>query len=73
MGYWQRHQDKDLEKILEAAHDGGWRIERDKRYYKLFCGCGDHKTGLHLSPSDPKHGMNRLGYMKRQPCWKGQK
>jgi hypothetical protein len=65
-----RHPDKDLERILKEAEDRGWRVERGKRYYKIYCPCPEmHKKSVHLTPSDPGYRRNLLGQLGRATCW----
>lgn len=66
MGYWRRHQNKDLELVLMQFAEAGWRIDDSKgKYYKMYCPRGEHKTTLHLTPSDVNYAKNRIGYLKR--------
>lgn len=72
MGYWRRHPDKDLEEVLGAFHEAGWRIENPgRRYYRVKCACGNHQRSIHISPSNPNHGREALRWMRRQSCMTG--
>ena len=68
MGYWKKHQDKDLEKVLEVFDQHGWRIEDPPKYYRVKCPCGDHQRSIHLTPSNPNYGQQALRWLYRQPC-----
>lgn len=70
-GYWPTHPDKDLQKVLVIFAANGWTISRGSKYYMLKCPCGLHKTSLHLTPSNPYHGNEKLNFMRRQPCHRG--
>lgn len=65
-----RHPNKDLEAILRLAEDHGWTFEKGKRYYKGKCPCGVHMQTVHLTPSNPRYGLNLQKQLERQPCWK---
>ena len=66
-----RHPDKELEDVLRRAEAQGWRVERRKKYYKLYCPCGfKHLKTVHLSPSDPNYLRNLIGALTRMGCWK---
>jgi hypothetical protein len=60
-----------LKKIRREAGNQGWRVERGKNYYKMWCPnpCRCFKT-MHLSPSDPNYPRNLLGQLGRATCWK---
>ena len=64
MGYWKRHQRKDLEAVLEEFDRMGWRIESTKKYYKLLCPCGQHKRWFHLTPSGTNYGRDALSWAR---------
>ena len=68
MGYWRKHSRKDLEAVLVAFHEAGWRIGDPPTYYSVRCPCGDHYRWVHLTPSDPNYARNALQWLKRQPC-----
>jgi hypothetical protein len=63
-----RHPIKELEAILRQAERRGWRVEKGKKYFKLWCPCGDHRKAVHLTPSDPDYAKNLLGFLRRS-CW----
>lgn len=67
----ERHTVKELETVLKDAEEKGWRVERHKRYWKLYCpnGCKCFKT-VKCTPSDPKYLMNLLGQLRRGTCWR---
>lgn len=65
-----RHQDKDLEPVLAEAEDKGWRVEKGKKYWKMYCPCPDkHLKTVKLTPSDPRYRQNLLGQLRRATCW----
>lgn len=66
-----RHPIKELEALLRHAEAHGWRAARGKKYFKIFCPCGQHKHTVHLTPSDPNYETNLRGYLKRRTCWEG--
>ena len=67
-----KHQDKDLEEIIREAERRGWRAEKGSKYFELLCPkkCGKHYRWVHLTPSDPRYGLNLRKWLERQPCWK---
>lgn len=69
MGYWKRHQSKDIEKVLDEYHAAGWRIEDPPKYYTVKCPCGDHQRTVHLTPSGPNYAKNLRAWLHRQPCY----
>jgi hypothetical protein len=60
---------KELAAIRQEASDKGWRVERGKRYYKMWCPCGKHMKTVKLTPSDPNYVRNLLGQLRRATCW----
>jgi hypothetical protein len=62
-------QGKELEAIRETARRKGWRVERGKKYYKMWCPCGSHMKTMKLTPSDPNYTRNLLGQLRRATCW----
>lgn len=65
-----RHPRKELEVVLEEAEDRGWRVEKGKRYYKMWCPCpGKHKKTVKVTPSDPNYKRNLMGELRRATCW----
>lgn len=70
-GYWAKHPKPELQALLMRFHEAGWRIvDPTSKYYKAMCGCGDHKTTIHCSPSDPNYALNKTKWLQRQPCYK---
>lgn len=65
------HQQKELAAIREEARRKGWRVERGKGYWKMWCPswCGKHWKTMHLSPSDPNYARNLRGRLGRVTCW----
>jgi hypothetical protein len=66
-----KHQVKELEAVLQEAEVKGWRVEKGKRYFKMFCPlkCGEHRKTVHLSPSDRNYERNLKGQLRRATCW----
>jgi hypothetical protein len=65
----RRHQDKDIEKVLVEAENHGWDVIPTDKYWKLLCGCGQHKKWVKLTPSGAKYVQNLAQWFKRQSCW----
>lgn len=63
------NQGKELEGIRREAERRGWRVDRGKRYYKMWCPCGKHMKTVKLTPSDPNYVKNLLGQLRRATCW----
>lgn len=59
----------DLAAIRQQARDKGWRVEKGKKYYKMWCPCGKHWKTVKLTPSDPNYTRNLLGQLRRATCW----
>jgi hypothetical protein len=60
----------DLKAILKEAENRGWRVEKGKKYYKMWCPCqGKHWKTVHLTPSDPSYIRNLVGQLRRATCW----
>jgi len=65
-----KHPKPELEAILKQAEIQGWRVDRGKKYYKMFCPCKVHFKTVHLSPSDPNYPLNLRKWLTRTGCWK---
>lgn len=66
-----RHTNQDLEAILRSAERQGWRVEKGKGYFKMWCPCADkHWTTVHLTPSDRRYALNLRKKLLRSTCWK---
>ncbi len=72
MGYWKKHPNKDLEKVLRVFDRHGYTIKDPPTYYTLRCPCGQHQRQLHLTPSSPYHGNHALKWAMRLSCWTSQ-
>lgn len=70
MGYWKKHQKKDLEAVLNILHEHGWTILDPPKYYTVRCACGQCQMQVHLTPSGRHHGNNVLRLAKKCPLWK---
>ncbi|KJE24861.1 hypothetical protein FF36_00868 [Frankia torreyi] len=64
-----RHPIKELEAFLRQAESQSWRVEKGKKYFKIYCPCGEHKHTVHLTPSDPRYEKNLRGHLKSRTCW----
>ncbi|MCO5971728.1 hypothetical protein [Actinoallomurus soli] len=65
-----RHPKSDLEAVLKEAEKKGWRVEKGRRYYKMYCPCETkHLKTVKLTPSDRNYLTNLLGQLKRATCW----
>jgi hypothetical protein len=65
-----KHQGKDLEAVLRDAEDKGWRVDKGRKYYKMWCPCREkHWKTVKLTPSDPTYLRNLLGQLRRATCW----
>jgi hypothetical protein len=67
-----RHPRKELEQVLRDAEAVGWQVTKARKYFALWCPCGEHKKWVHLTPSDPRYERNLRKWLKRQPCWREQ-
>lgn len=68
-----KHKDKELDQVLAEAWDQGWRITRDKRYWKLWCPCEiEHFKTVKLTPSGPRYKKNLLSKLGNSTCWNGE-
>lgn len=70
MGYWKKHQKKDLEALLHVYHEAGWRIENPPLYYTVKCPCGAHQRHIALTPSGANYVRNTRAWLYRQSCMK---
>lgn len=62
---------KELEAVRKEAERRGWRVERGKRYWRMYCPCPRKcKKSMALTPSDPNYVINLLGQLRRATCWK---
>lgn len=64
-------QKQDLEAIRKEAARKGWRVDRNKGYWKMWCPtwCGKHMKTMKLTPSNPRYVQNLLGQLGRVTCW----
>lgn len=69
LGYWKKHQSKDIEKVLREYDQCGWRIEDPPKYYRVKCPCGKHQRSVHLTPSGPDYAKNLRAWLHRQACY----
>lgn len=70
MGYWKKHQKKDLEVVLELLHRHGYKILDPPKYYTVRCPCGQHQRQVHLTPSSPNYGKEVIKWARRKDCWR---
>jgi hypothetical protein len=65
-----RHQDKDIENVLQSLERQDWRVTKAKGYYKAYCPCAKkHMKTIHLTPSTSGYRRNLMGQLKRATCW----
>jgi hypothetical protein len=65
-----RHPRKELEGLLRDAEEQGWRVVKDRLYFKLKCPCAaKHFTTVHLTPSNPRYQLNKRKWLVRRTCW----
>jgi hypothetical protein len=66
-----RHQNKELEAVLQEAEAKDWRVDRPspRGYFRMRCPCGLHQRRVHLTPSNPNYERNLRKWLERQPCW----
>lgn len=64
----QRHPKKEGQEVIDAAAEFGWTAKRKKgaSYFHMYCGCGQHHTWLHISPSNPNYFKERIAFMKKK-------
>ena len=66
-----RHPKQEYEKLLREAEARGWRVNRDKLYFKCLCPCAEkHWVKVVLTPSGGRTLMNTKKKFERKPCWK---
>lgn len=69
MGSRPRHPDKVLEQLIQDAEDRGWRVTRERKYYKALCPCPDKcKEQVHLTPQGD-YAKNKRNKMSKCPWW----
>jgi hypothetical protein len=69
LGYWKRHQKKELEAVLREFDKLGWRIEDPPKYYTVKCPCPkQHMKHVHLTPSNPNYANDVRAWLKRCDC-----
>jgi hypothetical protein len=69
-GFWKRHPKKELQALLYELHERGWRVEDPPKYYKVYCPCPEkHKETIHLTPSNPYYGNDKLVYLRNHTCF----
>jgi hypothetical protein len=66
-----RHPIKELEAVLKEAEEKGWRVEKGKKYFKMWCpaSCGRHWKTVKLTPSGGDYLRNLIGQLNRSTCW----
>lgn len=56
--------------MLKEAERQGWRVERGRKYFKMYCPCEKKcKKTVHLTPTDRNYVRNLLGQLRRATCW----
>jgi hypothetical protein len=67
-----RHQKSDFEALLREAESRGWRVSRNKGYFKCYCGCAEkHHVRVVLTPSSSRTLLNTRKAFERARCWEG--
>lgn len=65
-----RHTRPELEVVLRSCERQGWRVEKGKKYFKIWCPCADkHWSTVKLTPSDPRYPLNLRKKLLRETCW----
>lgn len=64
-----RHPKPELEKILKQMEALECRVDKPGTYFRCRCPCGKHTTRVHLSPSNPHHGKQRLQHVRSWNCF----
>lgn len=65
-----KHQRPELEAVLRAAEQQGWRVVKG-RYFKMYCPCVDkHIKTVKLTPSGANYRQNLIGQLLRSTCWR---
>lgn len=65
-----KHPKKELEAVLSEAERKGWRVDKGKKYFKMWCPCAaKHLKTVKISPSDPNYKQQLLGQLGRATCW----
>jgi hypothetical protein len=66
-----KHPIKELETVLKEAEAKGWRVEKGKKYFKIWCPkrCGKHWKTVKLTPSGGTYLQNLIGQLQRATCW----
>jgi hypothetical protein len=65
-----RHPKPELEALIKEAERFGWRVTRERKYYKALCPCSMKcMETIHISPSDPNYGRNKRNKMSRCEAW----
>lgn len=69
----KRHQNKDIEKVLQEAEDAGWVVVVPKKgYWKLRCECAEkHYRTIKSTPSGSNYAKNLQKWLQGRECWKG--
>jgi hypothetical protein len=64
----------EREDVFQAVEELRWTQKKPnkKGYIKLLCPCGKHKTWLHKTPSNPNYYRERVNFLRRCECSKGE-
>lgn len=67
----QRHPRKELEALLSALEAHGWRVERSKGYFRIYCWCRSttHMRSVALTPSGSRYEANLRAWLRRTGHW----
>ncbi|CAL9380650.1 hypothetical protein [Nocardiopsis dassonvillei] len=56
--------------MLRAAEVRQWRVERRRKYDKMYCPCPEkHFKTVKLTPSGANYLKDLLGQLRRATCW----
>ena len=61
----------EREDVFAVAFELGWTVRKrrsGKGYEMLVCPCGQHKTWVHKTPSNPNYYRERVNFIRRQDC-----
>lgn len=69
MGGRPRHPDQDLEALIRDAEKRGWRVSKERKYYKAYCPCPNKCFEMiHMTPKG-NYAKNKRNKMSKCPAW----
>jgi hypothetical protein len=63
---------KELEAVLKEAEDRGWRVEKRRKYWMMWCPCGECLKTVKCTPSLMTYERNLRAKLARDTCWEKQ-